>query len=74
MAMNTQSAFMKASVVRSPSVSVCTALEHKQVNSNPYHFNSFLPSFTMKGPKRSIPLNVKGGDVSVLSSSRSAIR
>ncbi len=74
MAINTRSVFMKASVVRSSSVSLCTALEHKQVNSYPYSFSSFLfPSCTMKGPRQSMPQYVKGGDASVLSSGRSDI-
>lgn len=73
MAINTQSAFMKAFVVKSSSVSMCMSLEHKQVNKNPYLFNSFLYPFTIKRPEQSIPQNVKGGDISVLSSGRSAI-
>lgn len=70
--MSTRSVFMNVSVVRSSSVSMCTPLEHMQANDNPYRFISFLPSFMMKGPKQSIQ-HVKGGDVSVLSSKRSAI-
>ena len=73
MAIKVQSAFRKVSVVKSSSVSMCTALEHKQVNNSPYRFISFLPSLTLKGPKHSMPQYVKGGDVSVRSSGKSAI-
>ena len=73
MAINVRSAFRKASVVKSLSVLMCTALEHKQINNNPYSFISFLPSLTLKGPKQLMPQYVKGGDVSVRSSDKSAI-
>ena len=62
---------IKQSVVRSSSISMCTALEHRQVMRSPYRFASFRPFFTVMGPKQSIPTFVKGGDGSVLSFGRS---
>ncbi|KAH3790845.1 hypothetical protein DPMN_169056 [Dreissena polymorpha] len=52
---------MKESVFRLCVISTCTALEHKQVNRQPYLFSCLLQDFTNIGPKKSTPTLVNGG-------------
>ena len=47
--------FMKLSVSRLSSFSICTALELKQVKGQPYRFTSARPSLTYRGPNKSRP-------------------
>lgn len=64
---------MNESVVRTESISICTARDDKQVSKRPNLLYVLHPSLIRNGPKQSIPEYVKGGKGFTLSGGRSAI-
>ena len=61
-AINLRRALIYESVVNELTVSTCTARQARHENRTSYLFCVFLFSFIMKGPNKSAPVCVNGGE------------